>query len=247
MKFLHDLLENLLKNIGDKGKVGDTAYSFSPYIVVKSIRALCISDRNRSLIVKADFLPLLIQLLKRFVNTEAALGTKMLSMGAGGADTFTASTTVEAMLYLSFEYDDDAELQAKFMTPNLAIKELMNSVIQREKLNADDIKNCKLLIGRLNPVVRSEVVPSVKVTQPDKNAGVNNTTVAVSNTVTDTSNTRRSHIMISYCWNAASKPEHSKEFGKQMRNMGYEIWRDEVNYLFCLSCLNPNNYRKDRL
>ena len=260
MKFLHDLLDNLLKNIGDNGKVNDLAYSFSPIIVVKSIRALCISDRNRSLIVKADFLPLMIKLLKRFVDNEKSLGTNAIAVGGGGADKETAATTVEAMLHLSFEYDDDAELQAKFMTPNLGIKELMNGVILREKFTVDETKNCKLLIGRLNPVVRAAVAPSVKVSQPVVTAAVTNSAAAVSSNnnnnnttvssaptmnatnavsvtnnnttvaVAESSNTRRSHIMISYCWNAASKPEHIKEFGKQMRSMGYEIWRDEVIY-----------------
>ena len=101
------------------------------------------------------------------------------------------------MLQLSFVYEDESELQSKFMTPNLGIKELIQLALLRERFNTDQINNIKLLTSRLNPVIIKPVIittETVPIHEKDK-------TFIFSPGSGVTHHQKKSHVMISYCWN----------------------------------------------
>lgn len=214
---LRDKYQTILENKDDEGNVsGKGGYSFSPYLLLQAINCMCISDTNRDKILNGHFLPLLMKGLQRFVDNAGPLGNEAIRIGGGGADTTSAGLAIDSLLQLSFAYESDMDLQTKFMTPSTGLLALLNALLLNTNLkkNEEYMRNVRLLIQRLT---------SVPVVEPAHSP----TTAAAATVVAASSHAKASHIMMSYCWNKDAKPGNVSKLGTTLRELGYDVWRDE--------------------
>jgi hypothetical protein len=127
-------------------------------------------------------------------------------------------------MQISFYYDDDIDLQTKLMTPASGILKLMEALAAHPKIVDEPKKNANLLITRLKakPVPKVVVPPATIVAPPTTSSS------ALSSPLPSAKQSKRAHVMFSYCWRQAAKPEFVKRLSARLKQLGYDIWRDEV-------------------
>jgi hypothetical protein len=93
------------------------------------------------------------------------------------------------------------------------------------KLSTDSARSANSLVKRLTSVADPVVIPLAtalpSAPTPSKQS-------AATVTSPSASSGKASHIMLSYCWRSDAKPGHVKKLGAALKNMGYDVWRDEV-------------------
>jgi len=122
-------------------------------------------------------------------------------------DTETASLAVEALTQLSFYYDNDEDLRAKYLDPKYNMTNLIDSLIEAppSPLGPKDKENLLVLRNRLVVVTASSSV-----------------TDDVSDSQSSSSDV---HVMMSYAWEA-NKPL-VEAITEILKKNGIDVWRDE--------------------
>jgi len=198
------LLLVFTNTLASKGGTGYNLGTFCIKLIVCAIQAIATSDMNRQLLVnEPQLLDLLLSTLGLFLSNSS----EIRSCGGGGHDVAAATATIETLLHLSFAFDNDIDLQMKFMTPNLGIPALLHKCLQdppvdgRSKLPSSSLRSVNILLKRLSstPTVLSS---PAKTYSGDR------------------------HIMISYAW--GTKKNLVLEFCQELGSLGLCIWRDEV-------------------
>lgn len=210
---LVEVLKNTLDGVGGADHPLGT---FCLSLTINACQVLSVSDSNKELLLKS---PLLLSLLMRALRMFVDGDPPIECCGGGGEDVEAAELAVHALAQLSCYYDDDANLQEKYILADTSVVELLNRFVANAKVGDLALENARLLVGRL-------VASSSK----DKDVA---TTVEQSGAVTGISkSTAASHVMLSYCWNQTAKPELVKLLHTQLLARGYDVWLDAVRFSF---------------
>jgi hypothetical protein len=203
VEMLMGVFENTLNSVGGDGYV---LGEFCLKLIVRAFLMLSISDSNKPVLATPTLIEKLTRVVALFVDDLPAIQ----NCGGGVDDIEAIEVTIETMAQLSFLYESYEDLTSKLMQPHMGILGLFKRLVSSPKLSEDAIGQAKLLIARLD--LEAQKPPELK--QPEA-----------------ASTGAASHIMLSYCWAKPSRPELVKSLGHELRQAGYEIWRDEVNFL----------------
>ena len=150
---------------------------------------------------------LLTQSLRLFVEDRPALQQSNSCAEGGGADIQSARYAVSALAQLSFLHESDASLPT-LMPPDLQLPSLLEAFAASSKDVGDDARmQARSLAKRLTPKAVDNSAPSPQ---------------------TPSTTQQRKHVMLSYCWADAAKPELVKALGKLLQEQGIDVWRDET-------------------
>ena len=205
-----DHLIDVFKNTLDLK--GGSGYSFGIIklpVIVGAIEILAISDGNKRLLISSQVLDYLIRVLCSFKNNEPQLIGKNSGStsraGGGGKDVETASLVIEALVQLSFYYDNDDDLRSKYLNLGVNMIELIDSLIEAppSQLSQKDKENLVVLRNRLKPLSR---------TLSDSYDAPTASQSSVS-------------VMISYAWEV-NKP-YVEQLTTILKQSGIDVWRDE--------------------
>jgi hypothetical protein len=174
---------------------------------LQAIAELSCSDSNKPIMGSARLIQLLTQSLRLFVEDKPELKCGTSSAEGGGADIPSARYAVAALAQLSFLHENDESLLT-LMPPNLQLPSLFEAFATSSKDVGDDARQqARSLAKRLSPKAVDASVLSPQA---------------------PTSSQRRKHVMLSYCWASAAKPELVKALGKLLQEQGIDVWRDET-------------------
>jgi hypothetical protein len=199
--------------------------SFDLSDVSIALKNLSISDENKSIMIKyPKLISLACQGIRLFIeNAPECKGmmpdeTWYQPGGGGGKDWLTVENLLELLLQLSFMFEDDISLKSAFITPDHDLKtmleELLNIPIERQ-VSFETKQFAQQLLAKLDPSKKQEDMKS-------SHAGAQ-------------------HVMLSYSWSV--NKDLVIAFGKKLREMGYDVWRDEEGS----SILGPMSMRGNTL
>ena len=174
--------------------------------VSQAVAELSCSDTNKIIMGSARLVQLLTRSLRLFVEDQSALKCGGASAEGGGCDIPSARYAVNALAQLSFLHESDASLLS-LMPPDLQLPSLLEAFASSSKDVGDDVRlQARSLAKRLTPSTVDDSVPSPQ---------------------TPTTQ-RRKHVMLSYCWADAAKPELVKALAQLLQDQGVDVWRDET-------------------
>jgi hypothetical protein len=166
---------------------------------------LSCSDSNKLIMGSIRLVRLLAQSLRLFVEQKPSLRSGGDAKG-GGEDIPSARFAVAALVQLSFLHDSDSSLLS-LMPPDIELPWLLNSFAGSAKDVGDDARlhartlakrlACKSVLSKSSPLQ----LPSALQVQK--------------------------HVMISYCWADAAKPEIVNRLGQLLRDNGIDVWMDQ--------------------
>ena len=204
-------------------------------IISIALRNLSISDENKRIMIQSrKLLDLTFQGINSFLQNDPEFkgmpgGNFYNYSGGGGKDIISLENFLELLLQLSFCYHNKSELNASFsISYNVKqmLKDLRNLSTERNvsiqsKLLVDQ------LLSRLEEEKPREILPlpSSPTTMTDNNDNNNH------NKNLSRRPQQQRHIMLSYSWKA--KKDLVVEFGKKLREAGYDVWRDEEGSTLC--------------
>jgi hypothetical protein len=184
-------------------------YGFQLSVVSVALRNLSISDENKSIMIKyPKLIRLACQGIRLFIdNAPECKGmnpgeTFYDRGGGGGKDWLTVENLLELLLQLSFVFEDDIALKSFFITSSYDLKKMMNDLLSlpvERQLSFETKQFAQQLLVKLDPSKKQEDMKST-------HAG-------------------GQHVMLSYSWSA--NKDLVIAFGKNLREMGYDVWRDE--------------------
>ena len=219
---------------------------FKPYSTVGALRVISISDANKRVLATTRVIPMLAELLQRFLDNLPPIQKEFRStfvsfdrIGGGGADYVTAATAIEAIVQLSFFYDSEDELREKL------VYEITTTgfVVEKKKMTVEELFEGLLLIGpprALDRESRGRVQVLLMRLRGARGEESTLSTTAVTTSSAATADAgsaregamgssgplgRRQHVMLSYAWGA--KKDLVTVLGAHLRSMGYDVWRDE--------------------
>jgi hypothetical protein len=174
-----------------------------------ALKNLSVSDENKSIMIKyPKLISLACQGIRLFIdNAPECKGMNPGQMfcipgGGGGKDMLTVENLLELLLQLSFMFEDDIALKSVFITPDhdlqKMLEELLNIPIERH-VSSETRQFALKLLSKLDPSKVQETGNSISIGSQ--------------------------HIMLSYSWSA--NKDLVIAFGKKLREMGYDVWRDE--------------------
>jgi hypothetical protein len=192
--------------------------------ISSALRNLAISDSNKQSILKnKELLSYVFTAVKSFANnSDEYQNLSSLNImdraGGGGKDFFSIENFIELLLQLSFYYEDDAILITEFpkLFVNGNIVDLLEQITHlptERNVPYETLQSASTLLGRLKPkpVVKAAITEAKSSEQtilsPSSHSGP------------------RQHIMLSYAW--AAKKNLVISLGKRLRDLGYDVWRDE--------------------
>jgi len=120
---LVSVFENTMKSEGGEGyELG----VFEIPSIVSAVLALSVSDGNKAVLVASlPLLHLIIGVLEMYLDDTVGIE----NCSGGGNDVESAEAAIEALLQLSFYFDNDEDLRCNYMTPDLKVAELMTSLL----------------------------------------------------------------------------------------------------------------------
>jgi len=120
---LISVFENTMKSEGGEGyEIG----VFEIPTIVSAVLALSVSDGNKAVLVASlPLLHLIIGVLEMYRDDAAGIENCL----GGGNDVESAEAAIEALLQLSFYFDNDEDLRCNYLTPDLKVAELMTSLL----------------------------------------------------------------------------------------------------------------------
>ena len=157
--------------------------------LVGALAILAISDGNKRVLVNSRALEFVVKVLEHFLNGEELIGvstTGNTSAGGGSKDLESASLAIEALVQLSFFYDDhDDDLRANYMNPKYNMIKLIDNLLETppNPLSSKDKENLLILRNRLIP----PALPPVE---------------EIHDPVIDSTQSSNVHVMMSYAWEA---------------------------------------------
>jgi hypothetical protein len=206
------VLENTLNGIGGADHPLGT---FCLRLTLNACLVLSISDSNKELLIQSSLLPLLVRAVRMFVDAEPPIEC----CGGGAEDVEAAELAVGTLVQLAFYYDSNVALQSSYLTANVVLLDLLQGFISNEKTCDPAKDNARLLVKRLTTSEHDELqendsTPAAAPQEPQLaqqgGAGV------------------PAHIMLSYCWNAAARPELVQQMHASLTTRGYDVWLDTV-------------------
>eukprot|EP01041_Mallomonas_annulata_P007896 gene7896-16166_t len=202
--FIHILIEIYENTLNSKGGNNYPLGIFRLNLIIGAILTISISDANKSDLISSALLPLLARSLEMFVLNTAPIE----KCGGGGSDFEVIQLVIEVLLQLSFFYENDSDLCSKYITTDVNVSILLQKILilQKERLLLpfEVTRNVFHLLKRLQ---FQSIVPR------RKKSDINIT------------NFKKKHIMISYI--NSIKKDLVIEFCRQLRGLGFDIWRDE--------------------
>jgi hypothetical protein len=176
----------------------------------QALSELSCSDSNKLIMGSVRLIRLLAQSLRLFVEDKPALSSGLSSAEGGGEDIPSARYAVSALSQLSFLHESDESLLT-LMPPDLQLPSLLEAFASSSKDVGDDARlQARSLTKRLTPKAVDDSAPSPQTPS------------------TLTTSQRRKHVMLSYCWAGAAKPELVKALGQLLQEQGVDVWRDET-------------------
>ena len=210
ISMLVDVFTNTLASKGGKGyELGN----FEVHSIVGAILALSISDANKAILVNAPLLPLLVRVLVMYRDNEPSI---KLSYG-GGEDLNSAEWAIECLLQLSFYHESDQELQDKYMTPQLGIAELMHALINLPEDRSPYLLGAEAKSNAFNLAKRLLALPPPP---PSSSAAAGGGASPFK------AGSKPQHVMLSYAWKEKKELVIALELA--LRDLNYEVWRDET-------------------
>jgi hypothetical protein len=174
--------------------------------VLQAVAELSCSDSNKIIMGSARLVQLLARSLRLFVEDKPELRCGGANAEGGGSDVSSARYAVNALAQLSFLHESDASLLS-LMPPDLQLPSLLEALAASLKDIGDDVRlQARSLAKRLAPKTADDSVPSPQTPRTQ----------------------RRKHVMLSYCWADAAKPELVKALGQLLQDQGIDVWRDET-------------------
>jgi hypothetical protein len=178
-------------------------------ILAIALRNLSISDENKTIMNQNPKLLEFVGLaIKLFIdNAPECHGMKpdmnIVEVGGGGGKDFKAlENFLELLVQLSFSFEDEKKLCTAFTLPSYDLKKMMQELLNlpvERNVSFEAKQFAQQLLTRFEP-------PKKEILQ------INQQTTA-------------RHIMLSYSW--AANKQLVIAFGKKLKDLGYDIWRDE--------------------
>jgi hypothetical protein len=174
---------------------------------LQAVAELSCSDSNKIIMGSVRLVQLLTRSLRLFVEDKPALELSAVGNAeGGGSDIPSARYAVIALAQLSFLHESDASLLS-LMPPDLQLPSLLEAFAASLKDVGDNVRlQARSLAKRLAPKTADDSVPSPQTPQTQ----------------------RHKHVMLSYCWADAAKPELVKALGQLLQDQGIDVWRDET-------------------
>ncbi len=174
--------------------------------VLQAVAELSCSDSNKIIMGSARLVQLLARSLRLFVEDKPALKSGGSWSEGDGSDIPSARYAVNALAQLSFLHESDASLLS-LMSPDLQLPSLLEALAASMKDVGDDVRlQARCLAKRLAPKTADDSVSSPQTPRTQ----------------------RHKHVMLSYCWADAAKPELVKALGQLLQDQGIDVWRDET-------------------
>jgi hypothetical protein len=226
--------------------------------VVIALKNIMISEENK-VIIKKKYSRLLIlsyQTIKLFLeNTSECKGMNPGEAfyeygGGGGKDHLTIENVLELLLQFSFVFDDEKELQTAFSSLSLSPSHASSSPshasisydlkkMLEELLSLSNERNVSSASKQFARLLLTKLDSSKKRSGGMMNGGGLGDFFHGNN---NSNNNSAKHIMLSYCPSASSsEKELVTTFGKQLKELGYDVWRDEEGSSILPAPLLPEN------
>jgi hypothetical protein len=222
-------------------KVKDKINGF-PYGIIglrevsSSLKNLSISDENKkNLIGNTKLLDFSCEVILAYLSNGPPFmcveGLGEMSAGGGGSDVDTFENMIEFFLQLSFFYEEDEVLRSYFKKCSFDVKGIMKSISELPIGSSCPFESkqfANLLLKRLDPTLtKLKQVETPPVLEKQQMTAAPETTSAepTSPTKSRLPLGHQQHIMLSYSW-SKNKP-HVIALGKKLRDLGYDVWRDE--------------------
>jgi hypothetical protein len=203
--------------------------------ISSSLKNLSISDENKkNLIGNTKLLDFSCEVILAFLSNNPPFkcvdGFGEISSGGGGSDVDTFENMIEFFLQLSFFYEEDEALRGYFKKCSFDVKGIMKSIGELPIGSSCPFESkqfANLLLKRLDPsLTKLKQVETPPVLQKQQMIAAPETTSAEpSSPIKTLPSGRLQHIMLSYSW-SKNKP-HVIALGKKLRDLGYDVWRDE--------------------
>jgi hypothetical protein len=223
--------------------------------VVIALKNLMISDENKQIIRNkcSRLLVLSFQGIKLFLENAGECkgmnpGEAFYELGGGGGkDHLTLESLLELLLQFSFIFENDKELQNAFSSLSLSPSSAASSPSSSASY---DLK--KMLEELLSLPNDRNVSPSskqfarfllTKLDSSKKRGGIVGGIGDFFNGNNSSNINSAKHIMLSYCSSSSSSLTEKElviDFGKQLKEMGYDVWRDEEGSSLMPSLLPEN-------
>jgi hypothetical protein len=191
-------------------KKGFRFAEFGLSVTVVALKNLSISDENKKIMIKyPSLIGLSCQGIKLFVdNASECEGmrpgeTFYQKAGGGGKDFLTVEGLLELLLQLSFLFEDESSLHKVFTNSCFDLKTLMEDLLNLP-LERNVSFEARLFAQQLLAKLNSQDSDGIR---------------------KELSDTVAQHVMLSYSWSA--NKDLVVAFGKKLREMGYDVWRDE--------------------
>jgi hypothetical protein len=190
-------------------------YGFQLSVVAIALRNLSISDENKKIMIKyPKLIRLACQGIRLFIdNAPECKGmnpgeTFYDRGGGGGKDQLTIENLLELLVQWSFcseSIDDVKFTERNLWNPSYDVKKMMEDILDLpgERNLSFEARQFAQLLVNVHPSQKKEEAKDVAA------AG----------------RSLQQHIMLSYCW-AANKPL-VVAFGRKLREMGYDVFRDD--------------------
>jgi hypothetical protein len=202
--------------------------------VSSALKNLSISDENKKDLVRhpklLDFsCEAILSYLSNNPHYTCRNELSEASAGGGGSDFDSFENLVEFLLQLSFYFEEDEPLRSHFKKCSFDVKTVMKSIVDlplERNCPFESKQFANLLLKRLEPQPVKSVEKKVQPKEAAKKK-ISDTLneVASSSPSKPTIGGTQQHIMLSYSW-SKNKP-HVIALGKKLRDLGYDVWRDE--------------------
>jgi hypothetical protein len=203
--------------------------------ISSALKNLSVSDENKKELVKhpklLDFsCEAILSYLSNNPHYTCRNHIAEASAGGGGSDLDAFENFVEFLLQLSFYFEDDETLRAHFKKCSFDLKTVMKSIVElplERNCPFESKQFANLLLKRLEPQPVKSIERKEHQSEQAAKKKVSDTVdeVASSSPSKPTIGGTQQHIMLSYSW-SKNKP-HVIALGKKLRDLGYDVWRDE--------------------
>eukprot|EP01040_Poterioochromonas_malhamensis_P011854 gene11854-12931_t len=196
-----------------------------------TLKCLSISDGNKELMLKhPSLIVYVMRAVQLFIDNKGECGAIYQGFqsyaGGGGKDFESIENFLELLLQLSFYYEDDTRLQREFNIPSYQMVTRVKAILDLpadRKLPFQARQFALQLLKRLDPQSMPAPKDEVKATKIIQSPSL--PVVAGGGGGGGGNSGPGQHIMLSYAWGA--NKAYVAELGKKLRQMGYDVWRDE--------------------
>lgn len=246
---------NRLLNTLNRTIEGDEV-SFNLPLLSAACLVLAISDSNKQLLVENGYIPSLLHMLKNFqenekprdvggggddlTTAEQSLQTLMhlafhFETNQGLRTAFTSSTIDGKELIEQLAENQKLDEELRQRVNRLLVSRLKDTVSADEARKSVSVSAISISVhsSAQKAAAKVETLSKSEQTEKDDAAPLQTEeasfklTVATENKVNDEDAPSHKHVMLSYCWGSTANPAFVKQLATELRNLGYDVWRDE--------------------